>query len=60
MVNQLQIVYFNSLSRGFIVVCPSPALFSIFIIAVDRGTENMFINFSDDPNLEGVTWRTVK
>lgn len=51
---------FNSLTRGFIVVCPSPALFSIFIIAMDKGIENMFINFSDDPNLERVTCRTEK
>lgn len=53
-------MHFNSLSWGFIVVCRTPALFSIFIIAMDSGIQNMFINFSDDPNLERVTWRTEK
>lgn len=53
-------MHFHSLSQGFIVVCPSPPLFSIFIIAMDRGIEIMFINFSDDPNLERAIWRTEK
>lgn len=55
MLNQLQIVHLDALQftkSGFHCgLSFTSKLFSIFIIAVDRGIENMFINFSDDLNL---------
>lgn len=42
-------MHFNSLSQDFIVVCPSPASFRIFIIAMNRGREDVFIIFQMTP-----------
>lgn len=52
-------MHFNSLSQGFIVICDL-SFTSIFIIAMNRGIEDVFIDFLDDPNLERVTWWTEK
>lgn len=59
MLNQLQIVHLDALQfikSGFHCgLSFTSKLFIIFIIAMDRRIENMFINFSDDLNLERVT-----